>query len=248
MRCIFCLNERPSSLEHVFPLAIGGTITTDRVCEDCNPRLGSPVDAALIHFLPVVGRRAELGLVGHSGAVPGPFDILMGEATLIGSPANRVRTSFNKRTGQFETRQLYHAEDVELEDGRKVRQITLDVNDKDRIPKIIQRERRRHGLPPLSEKALAVEAQNYTLRTIENPVILRQIPANFAYLGHAMAKIAYELAFLWLGESYLDDPRAAELRAAILDPDLLATNALGGHFGEAETCQPFANVWTANKA
>ena len=39
MRCIFCSNERPSSLEHVFPLAIGGHITTDRVCKECNSTL-----------------------------------------------------------------------------------------------------------------------------------------------------------------------------------------------------------------
>jgi hypothetical protein len=30
-------------------------------------------------------------------------------------------------------------------------------------------------------------------------------------------KIAYELAFLWLGESYLDDPMAAKLRSAVLE-------------------------------
>ena len=36
MRCIFCLKERDPSLEHVFPAAIGGTLTIDRVCKPCN--------------------------------------------------------------------------------------------------------------------------------------------------------------------------------------------------------------------
>jgi hypothetical protein len=47
MRCIFCTNERPPSVEHVFPLAIGGHRTTDRVCKECNSTLGSRVDAAI---------------------------------------------------------------------------------------------------------------------------------------------------------------------------------------------------------
>lgn len=47
MLCIFCCQERAPSCEHVLPLAIGGTITTDRVCEECNSTLGSRVDAAL---------------------------------------------------------------------------------------------------------------------------------------------------------------------------------------------------------
>ena len=39
------------------------------------------------------------------------------------------------------------------------------------------------------------------------------------HLPHAMSKIAYELAFLWLGESYFDDPLAQELRASIATRD-----------------------------
>jgi transposase, IS6 family len=67
MRCIFCLKERPGSEEHVFPLAIGGTLTTDRVCEPCNSTLGSRVDSALTDNFAVRIRRAELGLAGNSG-------------------------------------------------------------------------------------------------------------------------------------------------------------------------------------
>jgi hypothetical protein len=61
MLCIFCDQERAPSIEHVFPLAIGGTVTTDRVCAPCNSVLGSRVDAALSDFFPVRMRRAEQG-------------------------------------------------------------------------------------------------------------------------------------------------------------------------------------------
>jgi hypothetical protein len=70
---------------------------------------------------------------------------------------------------------------------------------------------------------------------------------SFAFLRHAMMKIAYELAFLWLGESYLDDPVAEELRTAICTPDLASTDGIPGYVGEAKDCKPL-EIWTAHPA
>lgn len=166
MRCIFCSKERPPSLEHVFSRAIGGTITTDRVCAACNSLLGSRVDSALNDFLPVRTRRAELGIAGHGREPPSMFEIFLGDQKLIGPEANRIQTTLNKETGRLDHRQLYHAADVVTPDGKKARKITLDARDKDQIPKVIQRERKRHGLPPLSTEELAVEAGKFTETTV----------------------------------------------------------------------------------
>jgi len=125
--------------------------------------------------------------------------------------------------------------------------VTLDERDKDQIPKIIQRERKRHGLPPLSKEALAAEAKKFTVTVVENPLVQVTISVSFAYLRHAMIKIAYELAFLWLGESYLNDPLAVELREAICNEDLASTDALAGYVGEAEPCTAF-RFWTPHEA
>src|ERR1700678_3518882 len=154
MRCIFCSNERPPSLEHVFPLAIGGHITTDRVCRECNSTLGSRVDAALCDFLPIRQRRAELGLAGNALASPGRFELLEGVVSLAGSDGGRLRVTFDEATNKLDLRRLYQASDVVTPDGQKVRQIIIDARDKDQIPTIIKRERQRHGLPPLSSKEL----------------------------------------------------------------------------------------------
>jgi hypothetical protein len=247
MRCIFCSADRPPSTEHVFSLAIGGTITTDRVCASCNSVLGSRVDSALNNFLPVRIRRAELGLAGNSGQPPAMFEILLGDQKLIGPEANRIHTSFNKATGKLDHRQLYHAADVVTPDGKKVRRITLDERDKNQVPKIIQRERKRHGLPPLSPEELAVEASKLTVTTVEPLLVQVNIEVSFAFLRQAMMKIAYELAFLWLGESYLDDPLGVELRDAILKDDIASTDSLAGYVGWAESCTVF-NCWTPHKA
>jgi hypothetical protein len=232
MICIFCFKERAPGKEHVFPLAIGGRLKTDRVCSDCNSKLGR-VDAALVDFLPIRSRRAALQLTGNARQPPGLFEIFEGKSTLVGEGGKRIQTRFDTKTGKLVHKQIYHEAEIVGADGQVTRQITLDPSERDQIPIIIQRERKRKRLPPLSAEELAKAASNYEVRTIEKPVIQVEVPpVSFAYLRHAMFKIAYELAFLWLGESYLDDPLARELRASILIRDPAAMDAffLGNMF------------------
>jgi len=247
MRCIFCSIDRPPSLEHVFPVAIGGHLTTDRVCEPCNSTLGSRVDAALVDFFPVRVRRAELGLAGNSGTPPGKFELLTGEVMLAGDPCGRLLVTYDEANNKLDLRRLYSASDVATPDGQKIRQITIDARDKDQIPVIIQRERKRHGLPPLSSEELAIEVSKCTTNRVENPSVVKNLNVSFAYVRHAMFKIAYELAFLWLGETYLDDPVAVELREAICNADLASTDTLGGYVGDAPECAVFSN-WMPHPA
>ena len=205
------------------------------------------MDAALNDFLPIRTRRANLGLAGRGREPPSQFEILLGDQKLVGPDANRIWTTLNKATGKLDIRQLYHVTDVVLPDGRKARQVTLDERDKGEIPKIIRRERKRHGLPPLSEDELSAESKKFTVTVVENPLVQVTISISFAYLRHAMMKIAYELAFLWLGEAYLDDPLAVELREAICKDDLASTDGLAGYVGEAQPCTAF-NFWTPHEA
>jgi hypothetical protein len=99
------------------------------------------------------------------------------------------------------------------------------------------------------QRNLVAEVQKCTenITTTENPGVLIEPTFSFAYLRHVMIKIAYEFAFLWLGETYLDDPSAAELRAAISKPDLASTDGVLGYVGDAQGCDAF-NFWTPNEA
>jgi hypothetical protein len=241
MICIFCGEERTPSLEHVLPRAIGGTITTTRVCTACNSAFGSRIDAALSDFMPIRSRRAQLKLAGHSGVVPDWFEMFLGEGAMVGTDGYRVRTWFNRETGHLETEQLFHAEEYVREDGETDMRITIDARHRADIPKILQRERSRRGLRPLTEKELANVDQQLTINTIEQPVIKRSISVSFAYLRHAMLKIAYELAFLWLGEDYLSDPVAQLLRGAISDRDIASTDAIPAYINVAQGCPAFQN-------
>ncbi len=126
--------------------------------------------------------------------------------------------------------------------------LTLDARDKDQIPKIIRRERKRHGLPPLSDEELTAAARDYTTAVVETPLVQISLSVSFAYLRHAMIKIAYELAFLWLGEDYLTDPLAMELRAAICDSDVASTDKLAGYVGECENSgDVFNKFWNPHE-
>ena len=244
MRCIFCLEERPGSEEHVFPFAIGGKLTTNRVCRPCNSKLGSRVDTALTDNFAVRIRRAELGLAGNSGTVPALHDLLLGKATVVDQPERQVLVTFDQATKNLEIRPIPHATDVTMSDGTKARQFVVDTRDIGLIPKIIERERKRHGLPPLSAEELAREVQRCSgsARQTENPTVSYNLKFSFAYLRHAMIKIAYELAFMWLGETYLDDPLAAELRTAICSSDLTSTDQLPAHVLDAGDCEAF-KLW-----
>ncbi|SDR87014.1 HNH endonuclease [Bradyrhizobium canariense] len=242
MICIFCLKEREPSVEHVFPNAIGGRLTTNRVCKQCNSLLGSQIDSALTDFLFIRQRRAELGLAGNSGEPPGRLDWLTGRAEVVGEEGGPVRTSFDPINEKLTQTRLYTVKETIAPDGQSLRQIIIDTKDKDKIPVIIQRERRRHGFQSLSDEELAKIVGQVTASPVEKvSVIKKDINVSFNYLRHAMFKIAYELAFLWLGESYLDDPLAAQIRTAICSEDVCATDNLYGHVGFLAGLEPVFN-------
>jgi len=248
MRCIFCDQERPGSEEHVFPLAIGGRLITDRVCKPCNSTLGSRVDVALTDNFIIRSRRSQLGLAGNSGVIPAAHEILLGTPTLAEDPTRRVRVTFNEATEKLDIKALYHASEIELEDGTLTKKIIVDASHVGQIPVILQRERKRAGLPELSPEELEAEVKKQTenVQTTTNPSVLYNTQFDFSYLRHALIKIAYELAFLWLGESYLDDDFAAQLRSAVIDPDPASTDELPAHVECAEGFAPFY-LWSPDK-
>ena len=227
MICIFCMGEHPPTSEHVIPLAIGGTITMNRVCRQCNSEIGARVDSALVDFFTVRIRRADLGVGGRSGP-PSKFDLLEGTHSLVGERDRRIQVKFNGADNRLELKSVYHSENVVLPDGTSVRRVTIDAEEKEKIPKIINRERKRLGLPPLSDEEIQKHASEFSVETINNPQINVRVTTSFAFLSHAMYKIAYEAAFLWLGERYLEDPLAEKMRTAILKNDPASTDILLG--------------------
>jgi hypothetical protein len=249
-QCIFCLKTCICTKEHVFPLAIGGSLFFYRVCEFCNSTLGHRVDAALTDNFVVMARRAQLGLAGNSGTVPTALEILPSVARLAGNPDRKVRIVKDPASGMVATKTIPRESNVVMPDGTQARQIIVDERDKDIIPKIIQRNRKRLNMPPLTESEIEEEIQKYNTKTLiteENPQLTITFKLNFAFFRHAVFKIAYELAFLWLGDSYLHDPTAAELRTAICSENPSSTEGLPGYVGPLEGHNLFP-YWTPSKS
>jgi hypothetical protein len=178
MLCIFCLKEKPPGDEHVFPLAIGGSLPTDRVCKQCNSVLGTSVDAPLCNNVFIVMRRQQLGLRGNSNTLPDELKAFFGTGELVGDSGKRIQVSRNPSTGEPELKMMYHASEKELGEGVRQRQITIDPKDAGQIGTIIQRELKRAGFEPRSSEQLKAEVDKILtagVQTIEKPQLTKSL-------------------------------------------------------------------------
>ena len=218
MRCFFCLKEKEPSLEHVFPEAIGGTLTTDRLCRVCNSTLGSEVDVRLTDHPAILVKRQECGMATSAGKPVDAFRSLLHQGTLATDPEKRIQLVADPTTGVVTPKMMYHARRTETEDGATSVQITLDESDIEQVRTIVQRERRRAGMDPMPESEIqdlfAKIRQN--THTLEQPQVRYDVKVDIFHYQRAVCKIIYELACIWLGDSYLDDPVAQQFRDIVL--------------------------------
>ena len=155
MRCFFCLKEKEPSLEHVFPEAIGGTLTTDRLCRVCNSTLGSEVDVRLTDHPAILVKRQECGMATSAGKPVDAFRSLLYQGTLATDPEKRIQLVADPTTGVVTPKMMYHARRTETEDGATSVQITLDESDIEQVRTVVQRERRRAGMDPMPESEIS---------------------------------------------------------------------------------------------
>lgn len=220
MLCIFCLNDKPPSEEHVFPEAIGGTLTIDRVCRECNNLLNARADRDLIQHPFVKMRRATLRIPDKRGRTLDPFADVFGTGTIVGDGrGQKVSIRLDPVTRRPTLRLFPHKIEKVGPDGEKEFEYKIDARDAHKLPTILQRERKRLGRPELSPSALdaAVSEVLSRSRTVaETPVIRHQMMLKETDPRRGILKIAYELAWLWLGDEYLHDESAQNLRRVIL--------------------------------
>lgn len=219
VKCIFCLKDKPPSEEHLFPLAIGGVFVIWRVCKGCNDQLGAGADASLTNHALCVVARDQLRIPDRNGNIPSFIQTYLREGVLVEQPDQKTRTVINQKTGQVEVRWVYHATSTSPQPDVEHKTITLDASEAHRIPTIIQRERARAKLPPLSDAELQVILSSVIeqQREIDHPAVKTTIPIDTVKFRRGLAKIAYEFSWFCLGDGYLDDPIAGELRDYILN-------------------------------
>jgi hypothetical protein len=218
MRCIICDQERAESEEHIFPLAIGGCLATLRVCGDCNSKLGARIDAPLVDHLAIVMRREELKIAGRGG-VPSTFDrVIGGRSALAREQSHQLRTKIDPTTNKLDIRTIPNISKVTLPDGRVADQLRMDIRDINKLGEIARKFRERRGLPPLTDAELdklMADAQANAIENV-NPEVIANIRVDPIGFMKCLVKIAYELAFCWLGEDYLNDPIAKKTKKYLL--------------------------------
>lgn len=230
MRCLICLEERPGTVEHVFPLAIGGSLITNRLCADCNSLLGRTVDTALIKHPFMAFQRSRFDLPGNSGQVPDGARELIGDAVVADGSGQRVRVC-TRADGVVDPRLVHHEQILVNESGEDVRRISIDARDAYLLPKIIARHRKREGLPILSADELheQVTAAIGNSRTLEGPWLRGELSIDLENYKAGVLKIVYELACLWFGDAFLDGAVAAEMREVLTGRrDLAGSSLVGG--------------------
>lgn len=218
MRCIFCLEVKEPTDEHIFPGAIGGTLTIDRVCKQCNDWLGANIDVLLTNHDLILLERAKMGIRNRAGNMINPWKDVFRNGVMADDLEQKVRIVLDPKTGRPTPKILYKAAKKTLENGDEIVQITMDAQEIDQLEKVVHRYRRRAGLEPLSNDEIQalIETAKADIRTISQPEVKHSLKIDVMDYKRAILKIAYELAWLWLGDKYLNDPVAEKLRNSIL--------------------------------
>ena len=241
LRCMFCLSpfgeRKVRSVEHVVPQALGGRLTTSDLCKECNSYLGAEVDVTLTDHLFAKARRSELGLSGYSGKVPGNLIELAGIGTLGNNPDHKIKIIRNRTTGDPEVRTITNR--IKSTSASTTDTYIVDSRMPDReIAQIIEKAVSRAGGNSLTAQEMVAKISEIraAAQSVERPDVLFHTQVDVAQFQRGMLKICYELAVLWLGPTYLDDPMGTILRRTILGELPNNSGLLQGRYTIGPSC------------
>ncbi|WP_214721705.1 HNH endonuclease [Exiguobacterium sp. s192] len=208
IQCIFCLEEKVSSKEHVFPDSLGGLLIIYDVCKDCNDKLGEKVDYHLVdHGLMQLARFTK-GLKGKKGTIPNPLSV--GKST--DDPDMTLRY---KHTSDGTPGALYVIPNVIFDDGKY--RVMVDASEPDRLVETVNKILIRNGLESMTKEEIFSKAH---YEKTENPRMDIEMVIDMHSYRKAIIKIIYEMTYYWLGKDYLNDEMAIKIREYILSKEL----------------------------
>jgi hypothetical protein len=179
--------------------------------------------------------------------------VLLGRGGVLATdPTQKMQLVKNPVTGMSEPQMLYNRKTETLPDNTTRHQITIDARGGiEVVSRVLAREISRAkkenpniAIPTDAELERAAEECVKNAQAIDEPEVHYKLKIDIAEFRHGIFKIAYELAFIWLGESYLDDPIAAKLRVVLLEGTDPASVGIHGHFefgSSIEPLRPWAN-------
>lgn len=220
-QCIFCLEEKPLTIEHVFPESIGGRLKIPFVCKDCNSKLGSTVDGKFQALFPFILNRQIYGLKGKKGHCPNIFSGVWA----VDDPTSRLK-KVRIVNGSPET--LPTVTIKEDLDATSVSMVIPATYSRKEQLEMVKKELRRVQLklnPQLEDApdklnklvaSMADEALQKATHHSERPLLHQEKIAWNDTGVQEYVKIAYELAFCMYGYPYiLKSDSARSFREAI---------------------------------
>ena len=245
-KCIFCLEEKPLTIEHVFPESIGGKLTIPFVCKDCNSKLGTAIDGKFQKVLPIELERQNYGITGKKGHLP---DVFSGD-WIVDDPACPVK---RVRIINGEPEVLPAVEITDDANGKKVSITIPPTMSPEQQRKMIEKTIRRIQLdlhPELKDspdkldklvKSMTSDALSKAAFQSARPWLHQKRIAWSDEAVQEYLKIAYELAFCMYGYPYVTKSATAqELREAIFTGGQALQKVQSGFPADLpKECDPF---------
>jgi hypothetical protein len=215
--CVICLTPSDSlTEEHIFPVAIGGSLAVPALCSRCNSETGHAVDVLLTDDPLVMMIRSGLGIQSRDGLVPNPLH----RGQIVGEEPLRASVIVDEH-GQQRVVAEYSEQAITSPEGREQILIHGDAKRVDAAMKKKVERAQRDG------KQLRIETLE---RTVQKAVVRKSWTRDASHLLRPMLKIAYEMTVGWLGPAYLSDPQAASIRSCIVLGSINDIDAEVGYF------------------
>jgi hypothetical protein len=219
--CIFCMENKALTEEHVVPDCVGGGLTADILCKSCNEMAGSKIDGPFVNTLFVQLPRLVYQIPGKTGYIPNPFGTV---AEIANSGTSKA-----KLTNQFEPYLIPEVKTTDEGEGLRLT-VSVDKKDEKNLEKILQKklERSIKDKWPDMQEAEAKEFLERSLRETMAAATTRSSRPELKYtfeidldnIPLEYVKIAYEMAYLKHGMEYINkSPVAQILKSAIVTCD-----------------------------
>ncbi|MCX7000930.1 MAG: HNH endonuclease [Candidatus Sumerlaeota bacterium] len=216
--CIYCLQEKEMTLEHIIPKSIGGALTIDAVCKECNSKIGTEIEGKFIDSVLMKLPRFVEKIPGKSGKIPNPFDE-------VGETQDGTRINLDDDLKPYIFPEI---KKEKISDEAVRLEIKLDKQNSIQLPDILEKEVER-----ISRKEgwnlSKIEIQNRAKQIVEDiktkcpihsfqPTIHYQFTIDHRIMCLEYAKIAYEMAFYLWGYDYIyKSDTAKKIRNAIIN-------------------------------
>ena len=215
-KCIICNEIKENmSVEHIIPDAIGGNITIETVCKDCNSRLGSKVDCALTDDPFILYLRNAFEIKDKNGNLVD----LTKRLPLKDETGKRI--VIKKGDGELFPK-IYtgntapNVKITKTTEGK--RKIEFSGSDVESILTKTKREFDKEGIPfcesDVRDKLIEQVKENLSLKL--TPVEYKGQVDLGKYIP-CVLKIAYETAHYILGDKYTNDSVGEEIRQYLYD-------------------------------